>query len=111
MTTKRGRGRLLVGISGSLLCGSPGRYGRAFSSADENLGDFLCCPCGRFGRFIGGKPKNMHRKRRLQRQVAAYGYAEKTPVFGLLERGTRQVRASVIPNVKQIGRASCRERV
>jgi hypothetical protein len=51
--------------------------------------------------FIGGKPKNMHRKRRLQRQVAAYGYAEKTPVFGMLERGTRQVRASVIPNVKR----------
>ena len=42
--------------------------------------------------FIGGKPKNMHRKRRLQRQVAAYGYAEKTAVFGMLERGTRQVR-------------------
>jgi transposase-like protein len=51
--------------------------------------------------FIGGKPKNMHRKRRLQRQVAAYGFAEKTPVFGMLERGTRQVRAVVIPNVKR----------
>jgi transposase-like protein len=51
--------------------------------------------------FIGGKPKNMHRSRRLQRQVAAYGFAEKTPVFGMLERGTRQVRASVIPNVKR----------
>jgi transposase-like protein len=51
--------------------------------------------------FIGGKPKNMHRNRRLQRQVAAYGFAEKTPVFGMLERGTRQVRASVIPNVKR----------
>jgi transposase-like protein len=51
--------------------------------------------------FIGGKPKNMHRQRRLARQVAAYGFAEKTPVFGMLERGTRQVRASVIPNVKR----------
>jgi transposase-like protein len=51
--------------------------------------------------FIGGKPKNMHRKRRLQRQVAAYGFAEKTPVFGMLERGSRQVRAVVIPNVKR----------
>jgi transposase-like protein len=51
--------------------------------------------------FIGGKPKNMHQKRRLQRQTGAHGYAEKTPVFGMLERGTRQVRASVIPNVKR----------
>jgi hypothetical protein len=51
--------------------------------------------------FIGGKPKNMHRYRRLQRQVGAHGFAEKTPVFGMLERGTRQVRASVIPNVKR----------
>jgi transposase-like protein len=51
--------------------------------------------------FIGGKPKNMHQKRRLQRQVGAHGYADKTPVFGMLERGTRQVRAAVIPNVKR----------
>jgi transposase-like protein len=51
--------------------------------------------------FIGGKPKNMHQKRRLARQVGAHGYADKTPVFGMLERGTRQVRASVIPNVKR----------
>jgi hypothetical protein len=41
----------------------------------------------------------MHRSRRLQRQVAAHGYADKTAIFGVLERGTRQVRATVIPNV------------
>ena len=29
------------------------------------------------------------------------GYAEKTAVFGMIERGTRQVRATVIPNVKR----------
>ncbi len=29
------------------------------------------------------------------------GYAEKTAVFGMLESGTRQVRAQVIPNVKR----------
>ena len=51
--------------------------------------------------FIGGKPKNMHRKARLKRQVGSHGFANKTPVFGMLERGTRQVRASVIPNVKR----------
>ena len=51
--------------------------------------------------FVGGKPKNMHRSRRLARAVASYGYADKTPVFGMLERGTRQVRAQVVPNVKR----------
>ncbi|MGF7179669.1 IS1595 family transposase [Tunturiibacter psychrotolerans] len=65
------------------------------------LGDRVDSPVEVDECFIGGKPKNMHRNRRLERQVAAYGYAEKTPVFGMLERGTRQVRASVIPNVKR----------
>ena len=49
--------------------------------------------------FIGGKPKNMHRSRRLKQKLAMNGYAEKTAIFGMLERGTRQVRATVIPNV------------
>lgn len=51
--------------------------------------------------FIGGKPKNMHRSRRLKLKLGTNGYAEKTAVFGMLERGTRQVRATVIPNVKR----------
>lgn len=51
--------------------------------------------------FVGGKPKNMHLSRRHKMQTAAYGYADKTPIFGMLERGTRQVRATVIPNVKR----------
>jgi transposase-like protein len=52
--------------------------------------------------FIGGKPKNMHRSKRLQSKIGMNGgYSEKTAVFGMLERGTRQVRASVIPNVKR----------
>ena len=51
--------------------------------------------------FIGGKPKNMHESRRLKLQTAMNDYAEKTVVFGMLERGTRQVRATVIPNVKR----------
>jgi transposase-like protein len=51
--------------------------------------------------FLGGKPKNMHRSRRLKLQLGSNGYVDKTPVFGMLERGTRQVRAQVIPNVKR----------
>jgi len=51
--------------------------------------------------FIGGKPKNMHKSKRLARKVGAYGYDDKTAVMGMLERGSRQVRAMVIPNPKR----------
>jgi hypothetical protein len=51
--------------------------------------------------FHGGKPKNMHRSRRLKLKISENGYAEKTAIFGMLESGTRQVRAQVIPNVKR----------
>jgi transposase-like protein len=51
--------------------------------------------------FIGGKPKNMHRDRRLKMKIAENGYAEKTAIFGMLETGSRQVRAMVVPNVKR----------
>ena len=51
--------------------------------------------------FHGGKPKNMHRSRRLKLQIGENGYAEKTAVFGMLDTGTRQVRAMVVPNVKR----------
>lgn len=51
--------------------------------------------------FHGGKPKNMHSDRRLKLRLGMNGYAEKTAVFGMLETGTRQVRAMVIPNVKR----------
>src|ERR1039457_4259130 len=50
--------------------------------------------------FHGGKPKNMHRSRRLRLQVGENGYSEKTAVFGILDRETRKVRAQVVPNVK-----------
>src|SRR5258708_35698257 len=49
--------------------------------------------------FIGGKPKNMHRSKRHKQRIGMNGYAEKTAVFRMLERGTRQVRATVIPKV------------
>ena len=51
--------------------------------------------------FIGGKPKNMHRSRRLKMKTAENGYAEKTIVVGMLDRDSRQVRAEVVPNVKR----------
>jgi transposase-like protein len=47
--------------------------------------------------FIGGKPKNMHRSKRLARGDEDH----KVIVMGMLDRGTRQVRAKVIPNVKR----------
>jgi len=51
--------------------------------------------------FIGGKPLNMHRDRRLKLKVGMNGYAEKTAVVGMLDRESRQVRAKVVPNVKR----------
>jgi transposase-like protein len=48
--------------------------------------------------FVGGKPKNMHaKKRRMQKSQPI----PKPAVFGLLDRETRQVRAKVIPNVSR----------
>jgi transposase-like protein len=48
--------------------------------------------------FIGGKARNMHLSER-KRRITATGGADKTVVFGMLERGGR-VRASVVPNRK-----------
>jgi transposase-like protein len=50
--------------------------------------------------FIGGKPKNMHRERRLRMQTAEKAN-QKTIVMGMLDRDSRQVRVRVIPNVKR----------
>jgi transposase-like protein len=51
--------------------------------------------------FIGGKPKNMHAKRRLKMKTSLNGYAEKAIVVGMLDRDSRQVRAKVLPNVRR----------
>ena len=51
--------------------------------------------------YIGPKPKNMHKDKRLVRQIAMHGYTDKTTVMGLLDRGAREVRAKVIPNAKR----------
>lgn len=54
--------------------------------------------------FIGGKLKNMHRDRRA-RFAAENGHTGgatgKAVVVGMLDRDLRQVRASVVPNVKR----------
>jgi transposase-like protein len=50
--------------------------------------------------YVGGKPKNMHRDKRLKLKTGKYG-DHKTAVFGMLDRETRKVRAKVIPNVKR----------
>jgi transposase-like protein len=49
--------------------------------------------------FIGGKARNMHLSKRKQR-ITGTGGADKTIVFGMLERGGR-VRARVMPNRKR----------
>lgn len=50
--------------------------------------------------FVGPKPQKMHRERRLRMQTAEKPN-QKAVVMGMLDRETRQVRASVIPNVKR----------
>jgi transposase-like protein len=47
--------------------------------------------------YIGGKPKNMHEKRR--KQIGQNDH--KTAVMGFLETGAREVRAHIIPNAKR----------
>ncbi|HZL27134.1 MAG TPA: IS1595 family transposase [Acidobacteriaceae bacterium] len=47
--------------------------------------------------YIGGKPINMHEKRR--QQIGQHDH--KTAVMGMIETGTRQARAHVIPNAKR----------
>jgi transposase-like protein len=48
--------------------------------------------------YIGGKPRNMHAKRRM-----AMGDTDhKTIVMGMLSRDTREVRATVIPDAKRV---------
>jgi transposase-like protein len=60
--------------------------------------------------FHGGTPQKMHKSRRLKLAQARSEIAPsqftgvnpgKTAVFGMLETGTRQVRAMVVPSVKR----------
>lgn len=50
--------------------------------------------------YPGGKPKNMHLKKRLKAQVRGFK-TDKPAVFGMLDRETRKVRAKVLPNVRR----------
>lgn len=61
--------------------------------------------------YHGGKPKNMHRSRRIKIDQAANDTpawkmsgprAGQTAVFGMLDTGSRQVRAMVVPNCKRV---------
>jgi transposase-like protein len=51
--------------------------------------------------YIGGNPERMHRRRRLASQTAVNARSAKVPVFGMLDREARKVRAQVVPNVKR----------
>jgi len=50
--------------------------------------------------FIGPDPRRMHRDRKAKAHAAGR-YANKTAVHGLLDRELRQVRATVLPNIKR----------
>ena len=51
--------------------------------------------------FVGAIPDRMHRSRRMKLQTAITQRTHKTPVMGMLDRDTRQVRAKVVPNAKR----------
>jgi transposase-like protein len=60
--------------------------------------------------FVGGKLRNMHKARAKALRMGMQGqqanayhtrHANKTAVFGMLDRESRQVRAKVVPNVKR----------
>ena len=51
--------------------------------------------------YIGAQLKNMHAKRRLKLKIGMYAKDDKAIVMGMLARGTREVRAKVIPNAKR----------
>jgi transposase-like protein len=50
--------------------------------------------------FVGPDPRKMHAGRR-QARYQALSARPKTPVMGMLDRDSRQVRAKVVPNVKR----------
>lgn len=50
--------------------------------------------------FVGPNPQKMHANKRQER-YCALSARPKTPVMGILDRDSRQVRAKVVPNVKR----------
>ena len=57
--------------------------------------------------YIGGKPKNMHAGRRMKLLVQYGEHVPKPAVFGMLDRETRQVRATVFAKIER-GALKCR---
>src|ERR1700674_217996 len=51
--------------------------------------------------FVGGLTKNMHKDRKLRLVQQGGMHGGKTVVQGMLDRNLRQVRATVVPNVKR----------
>jgi transposase-like protein len=51
--------------------------------------------------FVGGLTKNMHKGRKLRLVQQGGMHGGKTVVQGMLDRNLRQVRATVVPNVKR----------
>jgi hypothetical protein len=54
--------------------------------------------------FVGGKPQNMHANRRVRIQKIRTEngvYPNKTAVFGMLDSNSREVRATVVGNVRR----------
>jgi transposase-like protein len=50
--------------------------------------------------FVGPDPRKMHADKK-QARYGALNARPKTPVMGMLDRDSRQVRAKVVPNVKR----------
>jgi hypothetical protein len=51
--------------------------------------------------FVGGRIQNMHKDRKLRYQQEGGMHGGKTVVQGILDRTARQVRATVVPDVKR----------
>lgn len=56
--------------------------------------------------FIGGKARNMHFEKKIRKyikgEISRGGSVGKAIVIGILDRNTRQVRATVLPEIKKI---------
>jgi hypothetical protein len=50
--------------------------------------------------FVGGKPKNVHRAKRLKLRTGESG-DHKTAGFGMLDRETGTVRAKAVPEARE----------
>jgi transposase-like protein len=51
--------------------------------------------------FVGGKLKNMHKDRRVRINQMGEQFKGKTVVQGMFDRELREVRATVVPNIKR----------